>query len=71
MNRIFLTIGLTFFITGYGKAQIHPITISTNQRVASLQMSPSEYSSWILNDEFNNFERRQALVQDIFQKLKQ
>jgi hypothetical protein len=69
MKRILLTIGLTFFITGFGKAQIHPITISTNQRVASVLMSQSEYSSWITNDEFNNYAKRESLVQDIYQKF--
>ena len=69
MKRILLTIGLTFFITGFGKTQIHTITISPNQRVASVQMSPSEYSSWITYDEFNNYAIREALVQDIYQKF--
>lgn len=69
MRRILLTIGITFLITGIGKTQIHTITISPNQRVASIQMSPSEYSSWITNDEFNNYAKREALVQEIYQKF--
>jgi hypothetical protein len=69
MKRILLTIGLIFIISGFGKTQIHTITISPNQRVASVLMSPSEYSSWITNDEFNNYAKREALVQDIYQKF--
>jgi hypothetical protein len=69
MKRILLTIALTLFIIGYGKTQTHTITIHTNQRVVSLEMSAEEYNSWITNDEFNNFVKRAALVQDIYQKF--
>jgi hypothetical protein len=69
MKRILLTISLTLFITAHGKTQIHPITISTNQRVVSLEMTATEYGSWITNDEFNNDAIRKALVQDIYQKF--
>lgn len=50
-------------------AQTHNITIHTNQRVASLEMAPPEYSLWITNDGFSNITKRQALIQDIYQKF--
>jgi Leucine-rich repeat (LRR) protein len=65
-----LTIVIILFTTVSGKSQTHPITIHPNQRVVSLQMTPSEYSSWITNDEFtSNDAKRQALVKDIYQKF--
>ena len=35
-------------------AQTHTIEIHPNGRVASILMTPAEYSSWISNDDFNN-----------------
>ena len=32
-------------------------------------MTPSEYSSWITNDEYRNSTKRQALIQDIYRKF--
>jgi hypothetical protein len=50
-------------------AQTHPITIHSNQRVASLQMTPSEYSAWIAKDEFEDAGKLKALTQDIYRKF--
>lgn len=51
-------------------AQNHPITIHTNGRVASLQMSPTEFKHWNDSDDYNNDPIRTALVQDIYRKFK-
>lgn len=69
MNKSLLTIFLYIFFIGSVKSQIHPITIHPNQRVVSLQMTASEYNSWKINDEFSVDAKRQALIQDIYQKF--
>lgn len=53
----------------HGIAQTHAIEIHQNNRVASLLMSPDEYTNWISNDEFNTPAVREALFQDIYQKF--
>ena len=35
-------------------AQTHRITVHANQRVASLEMTTAEYTSWKANDDFND-----------------
>jgi hypothetical protein len=68
MKKTFLTIAFLLVILEVAKTQTHPITIHSNGRVASLQMTAAEYSSWITNDEFtNNSSKRQALIQEIYQ----
>lgn len=58
---------LSVFCTAF--SQSHTIVIHSNQRVASLQMTPAEYQSWVKNDDFNNDAKRQALVSDIYKKF--
>lgn len=58
-----------FLLTQNGKAQTHPMELHPNNRVASLQMTPVEYSDWKTNDQFNNAAVRQALFQDIYIKF--
>lgn len=58
-----------FFLAQNGKSQTHPIEIHPNNRVASLQMTSTEYSNWKTNDQFNNTAVRQALFQDIYLKF--
>jgi hypothetical protein len=69
MKKYLLTILVSVFFIVSVKSQIHPITINSNQRVVSLQMTASEYSSWVTNDEFSTDAKRQAIVQDIYQKF--
>ncbi len=52
------------------KAQDHTILIHSEGRVASLQMTSTEYRNWIDNDEYNNATVRKALVKDIYKKFK-
>ncbi|ESU29059.1 hypothetical protein FLJC2902T_10960 [Flavobacterium limnosediminis JC2902] len=58
-----------FLLAQNGKSQTHPIEIHPNNRVASLQMTPTEYNNWKVNDQFNNTAIRQALFQDIYVKF--
>jgi len=51
------------------QAQTHQIEIHSNNRVASLLMTSSEYSNWISNDEFNDPAIRKALFKDIYKKF--
>lgn len=69
LKKILLTILASLFLIGSAKTQIHPITIHSNQRVVSLQMTSSEYYYWKLNDEFSIDAKRNALIQDIFRKF--
>ena len=48
---------------------IHEFELHSNNRVSSLLMTNSEYSSWINNDDFSNDEKRHSLVQDIYKKF--
>ena len=59
---------IVFFIT-IGSSQNHEITIHPGQRVASVKLTSSEYSSWISNNDFNNELKRKTLVQDIYRKF--
>lgn len=65
----YLWITFFFLLPFFLPAQIHPITIHTTNRVASLLMTTQEYEDWINNDEFNNQSVREALFQDIYQKF--
>ncbi|HSD14911.1 MAG TPA: T9SS type A sorting domain-containing protein [Flavobacterium sp.] len=58
-----------FLLMQNAKSQTHPIELHPNNRVASLQMTPTEYSNWKANDQFNNAAVRQALFQDIYVKF--
>ena len=48
-------------------SQSHTIEIHPDGQVASLLMSPTEYNSWITNNDFTNTTKRTALFQDIYQ----
>jgi len=58
-----------FVLIQNAKSQTHPIEIHANNRVASLTMTPTEYSNWKTNNEFTNTPIRQALFQDIYMKF--
>jgi hypothetical protein len=61
---------LSFLAAGLAvSAQNHPITIHSTGRVASLEMSADEFKNWNDNDEFNNDEKRQLLVRDVYRKF--
>ncbi len=47
----------------------HKITIHSNQRVASLEMSKSEYETWIKNDDFQSSNKRNDLFKDIYSQV--
>lgn len=51
-------------------AQNHPITIHTNGRVASLQMTATEFKRWNDSDDYNDDAIRTPLVQDVYRKFK-
>jgi hypothetical protein len=67
-KSLFVIIAILIF-GGAIKSQTHQITINPNQRVVSMQMTASEYNSWKSNDEFSVEAKRQAIIQDIYQKF--
>lgn len=69
-TKVSVRLSILFFLcipvlSSSPSAQTHPITIHANQRVASLQMTPSEYREWIVDDGFEVEGKLEALVQDI------
>jgi hypothetical protein len=61
---------LTFLAAGFiASAQTHPITIHTNGRVASLQMTTEEFKHWNDSDDYQNSAKREALIKDVYQKF--
>ena len=57
-------------LASLASGQTHRITVHANQRVASLEMTPAEYSSWKANDDFNDTKKRTALVQDLYKTFR-
>ncbi len=57
---------LSFLFLSTAIGQVHPIEVHENNRVASLQMTPTEYSDWKTEDHFNNTAVREALFNDIY-----
>lgn len=47
----------------------HLITISPQGYAASLQMSTSEYQSWIKNDDYSNYEKRTNLIKEVYKQF--
>ncbi|NQY30656.1 MAG: T9SS type A sorting domain-containing protein [Flavobacteriaceae bacterium] len=68
MKKLLLFIVAALFFIQI-KAQTHTIEIHSQNRTASLLMSPAEYASWKNNDDFNNSVIREALFQDVYQKF--
>ncbi|MFL2628977.1 MAG: hypothetical protein ACJ0NO_00370, partial [Flavobacteriaceae bacterium] len=81
---LFLILFLSFFVFSCSKndddstqkkhvlkeaSNSHKIELHSNNRVASLKMSTSEYKSWKQNSEFGSSEASKALFQDIYKKF--
>lgn len=47
----------------------HPITVLTTGRVASIQLTPTEYDLWISEDRFYKSAHRQTLVKEIYGRI--
>ncbi|WP_196886856.1 T9SS type A sorting domain-containing protein [Aureivirga sp. CE67] len=67
MKKITLTLFL--FLVYFTQAQTNTIVVHPNNRVASLQMSSSDYQSWITNDDFGDNDKRYALTQELYQEF--
>lgn len=83
-KALFLILFLSFFVLSCSKndddstqkkhvlkeaSNSHKIELHSNNRVASLKMSTSEYKSWKQNNEFGSSEASKALFQDIYKKF--
>ncbi|MES2779199.1 MAG: T9SS type A sorting domain-containing protein [Bacteroidota bacterium] len=69
MKKLFTLIAFSFSAIVVF-AQNHPMVIHTNGRVASLQMTQTEFNHWNDSDDYNNPNIRTPLVQDIYRKFK-
>lgn len=69
MKSFFLPLLVVCSFTTLLTAQVHPIEVHSNNRVASILLSPSEYSSWIATNGFGNPAQRDPIVQDIYKKF--
>ncbi|MGA2408016.1 MAG: BACON domain-containing protein, partial [Bacteroidales bacterium] len=69
MKMAFVILIILAFSFNNLKSQTHLITIHSNQRVISLEMTPMEYSNWINNDEFSQIAPMATLTREIYQKF--
>jgi Secretion system C-terminal sorting domain/Viral BACON domain/Putative binding domain, N-terminal len=69
MKTVCVILTILVFSFNSLNSQTHLITIHPNQRVISLEMTPTEYSNWINNDEFSQVAPMAILVREIYQKF--
>lgn len=69
IKHLFLLVSIVLMPAGYSQSA-HTITINNNNNIATLEMTPAEYSSWKTNLEFRNTTKRQELFKDIYKTFK-
>lgn len=68
-KHLFTFISILLIPIGYSQST-HTITLNSDNNVATLLMSPTEYNDWKTNYEFRNTTIRQNLFKDIYKNFK-